>query len=221
MVAWVVIFSFDPRPAAPYRHVTKIPSPQLLLFPTLTNRDARNPFRFRSYANTGVSPAFSSRCSQPFVALYFPKSFKCNTYGPPACVANKRLTPKVNPLDATLTKNRGRGVHPLAPCLLFGATIRKLGHPTSLFAGGTRMHRRILPLFALVLALSAPAFAQEHSEHTAPAKTKSAMLMTGLGNWHHPVSTKNAQAQGLLRSGPAAHLRLQSRRSHALLPARC
>src|SRR6266478_4443865 len=104
--------------------------------PTLTNRDARNPFRFRSYANTGVSPAFSSRRSRSFVALHFPKSFKCNTYGPPACVANKRLTPKVNPLDATLTKNRGRGVHPLAPCLLFGATIRKLGHPTSPFAGG-------------------------------------------------------------------------------------
>src|SRR6266478_5067084 len=75
--------------------------------PTLTNRDARNPFRFRSYANTGVSPAFSSRRSRSFVALHFPKSFKCNTYGPPACVANKRLTPKVNPLDATLTKNRG------------------------------------------------------------------------------------------------------------------
>src|SRR5712692_7038428 len=31
----------------------------------------------------------------------------CNTYGSPASIANKRLTPRLNPLDATLTKNRG------------------------------------------------------------------------------------------------------------------
>ena len=63
------------------------------------------------------------------------------------------------------------------------------------------MHRRILTLFALVLALSAPAFAQEHPEHAAPAKAKSATLMTGYGNWHHPVSTKNAQAQAFFDQG--------------------
>jgi hypothetical protein len=32
------------------------------------------------------------------------KSFSCNTYITPASVANKRLTLRVNPLDATLTK---------------------------------------------------------------------------------------------------------------------
>jgi len=63
------------------------------------------------------------------------------------------------------------------------------------------MHARMLTLFALVLALSAPAFAQEHPEHAAPAKAKSATLMTGYGNWHHPVSTKNAQAQAFFDQG--------------------
>src|SRR6202165_2440706 len=63
------------------------------------------------------------------------------------------------------------------------------------------MHRRMLTLFALVSALSAPAFAQEHPEHAAPAKAKSATLMAGYGNWHHPVSTKNAQAQAFFDQG--------------------
>jgi tetratricopeptide (TPR) repeat protein len=63
------------------------------------------------------------------------------------------------------------------------------------------MHRRMLTLFALVLALSVPAFTQEHPEHAAPAKAKSATLMTGYGNWHHPVSTKNAQAQAFFDQG--------------------
>jgi tetratricopeptide (TPR) repeat protein len=63
------------------------------------------------------------------------------------------------------------------------------------------MHRRMLTLFALVFMLSAPAFAQEHPEHAAPAKAKSATLMLGYGNWHHPVSTKNAQAQAFFDQG--------------------
>jgi tetratricopeptide (TPR) repeat protein len=63
------------------------------------------------------------------------------------------------------------------------------------------MHRRVLTLLALVFALSAPSFAQEHSDHVAPAKAKSATLMTGYGNWHHTVSTKNAQAQAFFNQG--------------------
>jgi tetratricopeptide (TPR) repeat protein len=63
------------------------------------------------------------------------------------------------------------------------------------------MHRRMLTLFALVLSLSTLAFAQEHPAHAAPAKAKSATLMTGYGNWHHPVSTKNAQAQAFFDQG--------------------
>src|SRR6266446_6312923 len=64
-----------------------------------------------------------------------------------------------------------------------------------------RMHPRMLTLFALVLSLCAPAFAQEHPEHAALAKAKSATLMTGYGTWHHPVSTKNAQAQAFFDQG--------------------
>jgi tetratricopeptide (TPR) repeat protein len=70
------------------------------------------------------------------------------------------------------------------------------------------MHRRILTLLAIVLALGIstsapgpPAFAQEHAEHAAPAKVKSIVLMAGYGNWHHPVSTKNTQAQAFFDQG--------------------
>ena len=63
------------------------------------------------------------------------------------------------------------------------------------------MSRRILTLLAIMLALYVPAFAEEHPEHAAPAKAKSATLMTGYGNWHHPVSTKNAQAQAFFDQG--------------------
>src|SRR5206468_675449 len=73
-----------------------------------------------------------------------------------------------------------------------------------------RMHRRVLTLLCVILALcaatlvlSGPAFAQEHSDHAAmAAKAKpTAALMTGYGNWHHPVSTKNAQAQAFFDQG--------------------
>ena len=52
-----------------------------------------------------------------------PKFFICNTYEPPASFANKRLTALVTPLNATLTKNTGRGLpeqlasHSVPPCL--------------------------------------------------------------------------------------------------------
>src|SRR4029077_6998319 len=49
-----------------------------------------------------------------------------------------------------------------------------------------------------MFALCAPAFAQEHA---APAKVKTATLMSGLGDWRHPVSTKNAQAQAFFDPG--------------------
>ncbi len=50
-----MIFSFDPCRVAPCRHVTTIPSPQLLLFLTLANRDARKSFRMCSYKNCRVT----------------------------------------------------------------------------------------------------------------------------------------------------------------------
>jgi tetratricopeptide (TPR) repeat protein len=63
------------------------------------------------------------------------------------------------------------------------------------------MHRRILTLFAFILSLGISILAQEHPDHAAPAKAKPAGLMTGYGNWHHPVSTKNAQAQAFFDQG--------------------
>src|SRR5881398_1018175 len=70
------------------------------------------------------------------------------------------------------------------------------------------MHRRVLTLLVTMLALGISAltlcesaFAQEHAQHAAAAKAKSASLMTGYGDWHHPVSTKNAQAQAFFDQG--------------------
>lgn len=70
------------------------------------------------------------------------------------------------------------------------------------------MRRRVLTLLKALLALgisslalSVAAFAQEHAEHRVPPKAKTAVLMAGYGNWHHPVSTKNAQAQAFFDQG--------------------
>jgi tetratricopeptide (TPR) repeat protein len=67
------------------------------------------------------------------------------------------------------------------------------------------MHRRALTLLAILLALGISTLALCESTfsqgHPAPAKAKSATLMTGYGNWHHPVSTKNAQAQAFFDQG--------------------
>lgn len=60
------------------------------------------------------------------------------------------------------------------------------------------MIRRVVTLCALLAALCVPAFAQEHA---AAAKSKSATLMTGFGDWRHPVSTKNSQAQAFFDQG--------------------
>src|SRR5216684_1290670 len=62
------------------------------------------------------------------------------------------------------------------------------------------MIRRLTILCALVAALCLPVLAQEH-EHAAPAKGKAVTLMSGLGNWRHPVSTTNAQAQAFFDQG--------------------
>jgi hypothetical protein len=61
-----VISRLQPRrslPLADFRHVTKKPSPQALYNPRLTNCDACNSFRIRSYENCRVSmrsPDFSN-----------------------------------------------------------------------------------------------------------------------------------------------------------------
>ena len=95
------------------RHLTKIPSRQLLYFPHLQNRDARNSFRFRSYANCRVAPLQANFSLIPSPATYPSNSFRCNTYGSPRkCCKQKTYGSagsQLSPLDATLTKNRGEG----------------------------------------------------------------------------------------------------------------
>src|SRR5579859_8303083 len=90
-------------------------------------------------------------------------------------------------------------------------TMRLLGYtPNLTIHRRPCMHRRVptllcvaLVLCVATLTLSGRAFAQEHAEHAAPAKAKptAAALMSGYGNWHHPVSTKNAQAQAFFDQG--------------------
>lgn len=63
------------------------------------------------------------------------------------------------------------------------------------------MFSRLMTLCLLGIALCLPALAQEHAEHKEAAKSKQATLMAGYGNWHHPVSTKNAQAQAFFDQG--------------------
>ena len=50
----------------------------------------------------------------------------------------------------------------------------------------------------LALLLSGMVAAQNHPTHAQP---KPATLMTGLGDLHHPVSTKNPQAQRFFAQG--------------------
>jgi tetratricopeptide (TPR) repeat protein len=50
----------------------------------------------------------------------------------------------------------------------------------------------------LVVLLSGIAFAQQHPAHNQP---KPAALMSGLGDLHHPVSTKNPEAQNFFDQG--------------------
>src|SRR5712691_9785032 len=133
MIPSVVIFSFDPRRATHCRHVTKIPSPQLLLFPPLTNRDARNSFRFRSYANCRV-PSFQPKVFSSFepfpnepsnLPTFFlsdlsatpsetPPLFAefCSCLSPFRINTSRSVDSKQLYLssESTLMKNRGRGV---------------------------------------------------------------------------------------------------------------
>src|SRR5260370_27968681 len=98
LIPRVVVSRYIRSPAASLRHVTKNPSPQLLYFPHLQDRDARNSFRFRSYENCRGSLAFSSRpldaqtfrhslLSGLFTSLpphfFFPNSFSSKTYPSP------------------------------------------------------------------------------------------------------------------------------------------
>ena len=126
MLACVVIFSFDPPRASPCRHVTKISSPQPLLFLSLTNRDARNSFGIRSYANCRVSSSkpvlfphslrsrnvsgfdlspfflilsghtFATKTHQPLCIQSVMRSFHADGGGPPLPRAMRRELPALD-----------------------------------------------------------------------------------------------------------------------------
>ena len=51
----------------------------------------------------------------------------------------------------------------------------------------------------LAMTLAGSLAAQDHSAHAAAAKP--ATMMTGMGDLHHPVSTKNADAQAFFDQG--------------------
>ena len=59
------------------------------------------------------------------------------------------------------------------------------------------MNLRILIVVIVVLCVGAAA--QTHGAHQA--QTRPVTLVTGLGNLHHPVSTKNVEAQKFFDQG--------------------
>jgi tetratricopeptide (TPR) repeat protein len=65
---------------------------------------------------------------------------------------------------------------------------------------GRNQRMKLLSYALLSLALCGATFAQEHAMNS-PAPAKKAVLMTGLGDLHHPVSTSNTEAQKFFDQG--------------------
>src|SRR5260370_6013428 len=122
VISHVVVSRYIRRPAASLRHLTKHPSPKLLYFLHLQDRDARNSFRFRSYENCRVSLAFSSRPldAQTFrhsllsglvtslpPYFFFPNSFSCNTYASPRKCCKQKTYGKAKPFRCNTYKKLG------------------------------------------------------------------------------------------------------------------
>jgi len=55
--------------------------------------------------------------------------------------------------------------------------------------------------FALSVAICTSAAAQQHASHAQPQQPKPAVLVTGVGNAHHPVTTSNPEAQQFFDQG--------------------
>ena len=88
-----MIVSRHSRRTSPLRHVTKTPSPQLVYFPHLQNRDTFNSFVIRSYENCRVSPSkFQFWNSTRLLPTRGLSPLAATLMDRPASVANKRLT---------------------------------------------------------------------------------------------------------------------------------
>src|SRR5258708_5312339 len=72
MLSWVVTSRPHPRLATLFRHVTKSRSPQVLLDSALTNGDAGNSFRIRSYGNCRVFLGLLAVPANAFWPISFP-----------------------------------------------------------------------------------------------------------------------------------------------------
>ena len=90
------------------------PTPLQQQWPELADRPGRIPSSFQHSTVDCQPPLCPSRITDPRTTAHLHcKSFSCNTYASPASVANKRLTARLTSLDATLTKNMGRGLVPI------------------------------------------------------------------------------------------------------------
>src|SRR5713226_3946926 len=126
MLPCAVNYRRETRCAFQFRHVTKPPATASPLQSALTNGDACNSFRIRSYANCRVSPALSSTNSHsgtypladhPGLSWnggchsYCFKSFSCNTYGSPRKCCKQKTYGLAKPFRCnTYKKHGGRGL---------------------------------------------------------------------------------------------------------------
>src|SRR5258706_14258132 len=61
--------------------------------------------------------------------------------------------------------------------------------------------RTVMVIVLFVVPLSAAAFAQQSDMQTGMATQTPVALLSGLGSWHHPTSTKNPEAQRFFDQG--------------------
>ena len=76
---------------------------------------------------------------------------------------------------------------------------------------------RALAVLSVLALCVAPAMAQHQHGGTT---TQALELHPGLGNYHHPITTQNPEAQTYFNQGLDPALWLQPRRSRPLLPPR-
>jgi hypothetical protein len=143
VLSWGVINRQHPRQAPQHRHLTKIPSPQLLYFQHLQNRDACNSFRFRSYENCRVSIGFSCFFSPEMFHISFAfKSLRTLLHNFAFSCTHQKLNSFVSKQFRTLyPKTRGIPRTPLGAGCISGESTNYLlmsSFASSRFSNGWR-----------------------------------------------------------------------------------